>query len=51
MFIDQLTPHLPKRIEKVNMHVKRLQVILDVATMVDPVHDYDDRNQGQEFDH
>jgi hypothetical protein len=46
MLIDQLTPHPPKDNEKVNVHVKHLQVMLDVATVVDPVNDLDDGNRG-----
>jgi hypothetical protein len=41
MLIDQLTLHLPKDNEEVNAHVKHLQVMLDAATMVDPVLDRD----------
>jgi hypothetical protein len=51
MVIDQLTPHLPKDNKEVNMHVKHLQAMLDTAIMVDPVHNQDDGNQGQELDH
>jgi hypothetical protein len=36
MIIDQLTPLLPKDSEDVNALVKRLQMMMDVATMVDP---------------
>jgi hypothetical protein len=46
MIINQLTPHLPKDNEEVTAHVKRLQVMLDVATMVDPVLNPDDEAQG-----
>jgi hypothetical protein len=35
MLIDQITPHLPKDNEEVNVHVKCLQAMLDAATMVD----------------
>jgi hypothetical protein len=38
MLIDQITPHLPKDNEEVNAHVKRLQAMLDVATVMDLVH-------------
>jgi hypothetical protein len=41
MLIDQLTPHLPKDNKEVNAHVKHLQAMLDVATMVDPTLDRD----------
>jgi hypothetical protein len=51
MLIDQLTPHLPKDNEEVNTHVNRLQAMLDIATVVDPVLDRDDRVRGQEPDH
>jgi hypothetical protein len=36
------TTHLPKDNKEVNAHVKHLQAMLDVATMVDPTHDHDD---------
>jgi hypothetical protein len=36
------SPHLPKENEEVNAHVKRLQAMLDAATMVDPALDRDD---------
>jgi hypothetical protein len=39
MLIDELTPQLPKDNEEVNAHVKRLQEMLDVATMVNPALD------------
>jgi hypothetical protein len=51
MLIDQLTPHLPKDNEEFNAHMKRLQVILDVATVVDPALNCDDEAQGHELDH
>jgi hypothetical protein len=51
MLIDQLTPHLPKYNEEVNAHVKRLQTMLDAATVVDPVLDRDDEVRGHELDH
>jgi hypothetical protein len=38
MLIDQITPHLPKDNEEVNAHVKHLQAMLDVATVMDLVH-------------
>jgi hypothetical protein len=43
MIIDQLTPLLPKDNVEVNAQVKRLQAMLDVATMVDPTLDRVDR--------
>jgi hypothetical protein len=51
MLIDQLTPHQPKDNEEVNAHMKRLQVMLDAATVVDPTLNHDDEAQGQELDH
>jgi hypothetical protein len=51
MIIDQLTPHLPKDNEEVNVHVKRLQAMLNTATMVDPVLDRDGEARGHELDH
>jgi hypothetical protein len=33
------------------MHVKCLQAMLDVATVVDLAHDCDNGNRGQELDH
>jgi hypothetical protein len=51
MLIDQLTPHLAKDNEEVNAHVKRLQVMLDAATMVDLTLDHDDEARGHELDH
>jgi hypothetical protein len=51
MLIDQLTHHLPKDNEEVNVHVKRLHAILDVATVVDPVLDRNDEVCGHELDH
>jgi hypothetical protein len=51
MHIDQLTPHLPKDNEEVNTHVKRLRVMLDAATMVNPALDHDDEAWGHEHDH
>jgi hypothetical protein len=39
MLIDQITPYLPKDNEQVNAHVKRLQAMLDAATIVDLVCD------------
>jgi hypothetical protein len=43
MLIIQITPHLPKENEEVNTHVNRLQAMLDAATVVDPVHNCEDR--------
>jgi hypothetical protein len=51
MLIDQLNPHLPKDKEEVNAHLKRLQAMLDAATMVDPTLDCDDEARGHEPDH
>jgi hypothetical protein len=51
MIIEQLTPLLPKDSEEVNMQVKHLQAMLDVATMVDLTLDHGDRRQGQDPDH
>jgi hypothetical protein len=51
MLINQITPHLPKDNEEVNAHVKRLQVMLDVAMVVDLVQDQEDGGQGHEDDH
>jgi hypothetical protein len=50
MLIDQITTHLPKDNEEVNAHVKRLQAMLDAATMVDLVHDREDGEQGHELE-
>jgi hypothetical protein len=51
MLNDQLMPHLPKDNEEVNAHLKHLQAMLDVATVVDPTLDRDDEARGHEFDH
>jgi hypothetical protein len=51
MLIDQLTPHLPKDNEEVNVHVKSLQAMLDAATVVDPVLDRDGEVRGHKLDH
>jgi hypothetical protein len=48
MLIDQLTPHLPKDNEEVNAHMKRLQAMLDAATMVDPALDCNDEVWGSQ---
>jgi hypothetical protein len=45
------SPHLLKDNEEVNTHMKRLQAMLDVATMVDPTLDRDDEERGHELDH
>jgi hypothetical protein len=44
-------PHLPKDNEEVNEHMKRLQAMLDVATVVDLALDRDDEARGHEIDH
>jgi hypothetical protein len=51
MLINQLSPHLPKDNEEVNAHMKRLQAMLDVSTVVDPTLDHDDEARGHEPDH
>jgi hypothetical protein len=52
MLIDQLTPpHLPKDNEEVNAHVKHMEAMQDVATVVDTTLDRDDESRGHEFDH
>jgi hypothetical protein len=51
MLIDQLIPHLPKDNEEVNAHLKRLQAMLDAATVVDLVLDCDGEVRGHELDH
>jgi hypothetical protein len=51
MLIDQLTPHLLKDNKEVNVHIKRLQAMLDAATMVDPVLGHDDKVRGHKLDH
>jgi hypothetical protein len=43
MLIDQLTTHLLKDNEEVNVHVKRLRPMLDATTVVDPALDRDDK--------
>jgi hypothetical protein len=52
MLVDQITPppHLPKDNEEVNMHIKCLQVMLDVAIVVDPICDQEDRDRGHDDD-
>jgi hypothetical protein len=51
MLIDQITPHLPKDNEEVNVHVKCLKVMLDATSMIDLVHGREDRDRGHELDH
>jgi hypothetical protein len=51
MLIDQITPHLPKDNEEVNVHVKWLKVMLDATSMIDLVHGREDRDRGHELDH
>jgi hypothetical protein len=43
MLINQLTTHLLKDNEEVNVYVKRLQLMLDATTVVDPALDRDDK--------
>jgi hypothetical protein len=50
VIIDQLTPLLPKDSEEVNEQVKRLDAVLDAATMTDPTLDHGDRRRGQDPD-
>jgi hypothetical protein len=45
------SPHLPKDNEEVNAHVKRLQAMWDIATVVDPMLDREDEAQGHEHGH
>jgi hypothetical protein len=51
MLVDQLTPHLPKDNEEVNAHMKRLQAMWDIATVVDPVLNREDEARGHEHGH
>jgi hypothetical protein len=51
MLIDQLTPHLPKDNQEVTAHVKRLQAMLDAATVVDQALNCDDEAWGHDHDH
>jgi hypothetical protein len=44
-------PHLPKDNEEVNVHVKRLWAMLDVAMIADPAHDQGDEYRGHDDDH
>jgi hypothetical protein len=43
-------PHLPKDNQKVTAHVKRLQVMLDAATVVDLSLNRDDEARGHDHD-
>jgi hypothetical protein len=51
MFVDQITPHLPKGNEEVNVHVKRVQVMLDATMVADPTHNQEDGDRGHDDDH
>jgi hypothetical protein len=51
MLFNQLTPHLPKGNEEVNVDMEHLQAMLDAATVVDPTLNCDDDAQGHELDH
>jgi hypothetical protein len=52
MLVDQITPpHLPKDNEEVSVYVKRLQAMLDVVTVADPVYNQEDGDQGHDDDH
>jgi hypothetical protein len=51
MLVDQITSHLAKYNVEINTHVKRLQAMLDSATVADPVYDQEDRDQGHDGDH
>jgi hypothetical protein len=44
-------PHLPKDNEEVNAHVKRLQAMMEAATVADAVHDQENGDRGHEDDH
>jgi hypothetical protein len=46
MIVDQLTPLLPKDSDEANAQVKRLQAMLDVATLVDPTLDHGEKRRG-----
>jgi hypothetical protein len=50
MLINQLTPHLPKDNKEVITHLKRLQAMLDAATVVDMALDHDSGARGHELD-
>jgi hypothetical protein len=51
MLINQLTPHLPIDNEGVNAHIKRLQAMLDAATVADPVLHRDDVIRDKDLNH
>jgi hypothetical protein len=42
---------MPKDNEEVNAHMKRLQAMLNAATMVDPALDRDNKEWDHMFDH
>jgi hypothetical protein len=44
-------PHLPKENQEVTAHMKRLQAMLDVATVADPALNHDDEARGHDRDH
>jgi hypothetical protein len=46
MLIDHHPPHLPKDNQEVTAHVKRLQAMLDAATVVDLALNHDDEARG-----
>jgi hypothetical protein len=46
ILIDQITPHFPRDNIEVNMNVKHLQAMLDVATIANPVHDQEDEDRA-----
>jgi hypothetical protein len=45
------SPPSPKDNEEVNTHVKRLQALLDAATVADTIYDQEDGDQGHDDDH
>jgi hypothetical protein len=51
MIIDQLTPLLHKDSEEVNTQVKRLQAMMNAATMVDLTLDRGDGGWDQDPNH
>jgi hypothetical protein len=51
MVIYQITSHLHKDNEEVNAHVKFLWAMLDAETVVDPLHEQEDKNRGHEGNH
>jgi hypothetical protein len=51
MLIDQLTPHQPKDNQEVIADIKRLQAMLDAATVVDSALNCDDEAWGHDHDH